>query len=137
MSRSRRHGHRPHKISGVCSVKGSTFTTQEAALAAVARTPDAQRAYRGDCCGYWHITRQTIDEYAQRMAARYVPRRIMDLEDFDDTVVGEEDDEREQGADAGDAGPTQVQRIRQTSGSAPTPAEVARRIAGKRSAKES
>lgn len=65
---ARRHGRRPHRVSGVCHKKRSAWTTWDAAMAAVAKTPGAVRAYLGGCCGYYHITRYTEDEYAQRVA---------------------------------------------------------------------
>ena len=69
-----RHGHRrrpPRKgtVQGcACQAKGSCFSTREAAMRTVATTKDAERAYRGDCCGHYHITRYTVDEFAQRRA---------------------------------------------------------------------
>jgi hypothetical protein len=37
-------------------------------MSAVNRVKDAERAYRGTCCGHWHITRLSVDEFAQRVA---------------------------------------------------------------------
>lgn len=67
---SRRHGRR-RGLSTTCTCRAKTacYTTYDAAMSAVHRTPDAKRAYRGDCCGHYHITRYTEDEYAQRVAA--------------------------------------------------------------------
>lgn len=136
------HGRKPHKVRGACTVKGSAFTTWDAAQAAVVTTPDAVRPYRGDCCGYYHITRYTVDEYAQRMAEMAGPRRVQESW-LDDTVdpksvqTEEETDVRgEPQADAGDAGPEAVQRVR-IPRFTPSPATLAKRLAPRRSAQES
>ena len=65
---ARRHGRRRHRAPCECRAKGTCYTTWDAAMGAVATTPDAIRAYRGRCCGHYHITKYTIDEYAQRVA---------------------------------------------------------------------
>lgn len=67
---SRRHGRRRHIASDCrCTAKTACYTTWEAAWSAVHRIPDVIRAYRGSCCGHYHVTKYTEDEYAQRVAA--------------------------------------------------------------------
>lgn len=68
MGRSRRHGVRRHVVSNVCPHGKTSFTTWDAAKGALARAKDAIRVYRGSCCGYFHITKYSEDEYAQRVA---------------------------------------------------------------------
>ena len=64
----RRHGRKRHIAVCQCTAKSVCYTTWNAAMSAVSRVPGAIRAYRGKCCGHYHITRSTEDEYAQRMA---------------------------------------------------------------------
>lgn len=133
-----RHGRRRHMANGACKVKGSAFTTWDAAMSAVARTPDAIRAYRGDCCGYFHITRYTEDEYAQRVAEfsedRCTDEQFSGIVENNNTTATnlEDDDERgEQGLHAGDAGSSSLERGEQPR-FAPSPATLARRLQARR-----
>jgi hypothetical protein len=80
---TRRHGRRRHIVRDCgCTMKSICFTTWDAAMSAVASVPDAERAYRGTCCGHYHITRLSIDEFAQRVAEYCVQEQA-----FCDTVV--------------------------------------------------
>lgn len=118
---TRRHGRRRHRVSCDCRLKSACFTTYSAAMAAVVVTPDAERPYRGTCCGHYHITRYSIDEYAQLIAARI--------------TEGEQDELRtgrsEPQAGTGGPGPQAVER-RGEARSAPTPATLARFLEGRR-----
>lgn len=114
MSRSRGHGKRRHRADCDCGAKSACFTTMKAALSAVATVPDAERAYRGDCCGHYHITRYTQDEYAQRVAA------FTEGADHEDRAPG-----TEPGSDARGPRAPALQRGDETRPT-PTPAEVAR-----------
>jgi hypothetical protein len=138
MGRSRGHGHRRHIMSGVCNRKGSAYTTYDAAMSAVARTKDAIRAYRGDCCGYYHITRYTEDEYAQRCATYYDEALCTDVDPNDivgannTTMSGEHDEIGVQPSSReGDAGTTQVKRS-DAPRLAPSPATLARQLQARR-----
>lgn len=143
MGRSKRHGRRPHKARNVCQVKGAAFTTWDAAMAVVATTPGAERPYRGTCCGYYHITRETQDEYAQRVA-EFTPERRVKLPWEGDTVDHETETSWEANDESGtqsrvresDAGTAQVQRGR-FPGLTPSPATLARRLQACRRPEES
>lgn len=117
----RRHGKRPHVMPGACTVKGTAFTTYEAAYGRMVQTPGAIRVYRGNCCGYYHITSWTIDEFAQITA-----QRIQEERDGQEEGAGEES---EPAACARDAAVASLERFRQ-SRLTPSPTEVARRIQG-------
>lgn len=141
MTRSRGHGRRKHLATCDCPAKAACYTTLDAAQGAVVRTPDAERAYRGTCCGHWHITRYTQDEYAQRVATY----GVQDEAPYGTVVLPthhEEDfDEQQETADAGvqprgDEGGPRAETLERR----PThpfaegsPADVARRIRSRRS----
>lgn len=102
-------------------------------MAGVKDTPDAERAYRGKCCGHWHITRYTVDEYAQRVAeygvqddANVVPWYYQD----DEGGTDEADHRTEPRAREGDAGPAPLVRGESTR-LAPSPATLARLLEGR------
>src|SRR5690242_11373910 len=102
---SGRHGRRPHVATWCgCQIK-VCFTTYDAAMARVANIPGAERAYRGPCCGHYHITGLTQDEFAQLMAERSVQAGVEygTVVPYDDTDEGQ-DHEAERG-DRPDAGP--------------------------------
>jgi hypothetical protein len=113
MGRSRRHGVRRHVVSNVCPHGKTSFTTWDAAKGALARAKDAIRVYRGSCCGYFHITKYTEDEYAQRVAQFACTNRedydTVDLTDED--TEGAYDERREQSPRASDAAAAAIKRV--------------------------
>lgn len=131
---TRRHGRRRHRAFCDCVAKGTCYTTYDSAMAGVKQTPDAIRAYRGSCCGHYHITRYTQDEYAQRVAAYGVQDEALC-----DTVVlptnaggpDEADHRPEPRPRQGDAGPAPVLGEQQARLS-PSPAALARFLEGRR-----
>lgn len=121
MGRSRRHGVRRHVVSNVCPQGKTSFTTWDAAKSALTRAKDAVRVYRGSCCGYFHITKYTEDEYAQRVAlfgctrdANYDTIVVHD----EDIFQGVSDERREQTLYDGDATVAAIQRVWQARQSA-------------------
>jgi hypothetical protein len=137
------HGKRPHVVPNGCSRK-TAFTTYEAAYAAGVKV-GAERAYRGKCCGWYHYTGSTQDEFAQLVAKFMEPRGVQDTAVCDTMVTPDEevdnheaqpDQPRETRAGseraepregAGRPGTTCEQRGSSTR-LAPSPAEVARRL---------
>lgn len=132
---ARRHGRRRGVAQGCdCRAKGMCFTTWDAANAAVSRVPDAERAYRGTCCGHLHITRSTQDEFAQRVAEFACThddnRGIVDLgqeteADHESSAAG-----AEPRGDEGGLGTPPFERSAQAR-LAPSPATLARRLASR------
>lgn len=130
------HGVRKHVARGVCSAKGMAFTQWDAAEAARIRL-GGERVYRGDCCGYLHITRYTEGEYAQRVALGCTDPDPYGMVGYNDTDEGEDDGE-EQAGDArgeprGDAGRPRASSLKRGEAPRPTatPAEVARFFEGR------
>jgi hypothetical protein len=139
-----KHGRRPGVVPGACPYK-IAFRTYEAVMSAMSRVKDAERPYLGDCCGYWHMTRTTQDEYAQQIAAQgctdSAKRGKLELSGPDylkwleaqHEAQGQARDNgepRARGGDAGEAPQPRGGEPRLT----PSPAEVARRLQARRGA---
>lgn len=117
--------------------KGMCFTSVRAAEAAVLRLK-AERWYTCDLCGYMHITRYTLAEFNERKAMEGCtpePEYGIVVPYTDEEGDLDEDQDRPAGAEPRTAacGPRAPTLERGTSPRpAPTPAEVAQRIAPRR-----
>lgn len=139
------HGVRKHMARGACHIKVA-FTTYAAALAATVNIKDAERPYRGKCCGYYHITSMTEAEFSQAMATRGVQdsaiRGKVDLTDEEYLALMEKEREEQEARaarpeaaepGAGPGGPGAATFKRGPSvGRTPTPAALARRLQARR-----
>jgi hypothetical protein len=118
--------------------KGMCFTSWDAAEAARLRL-GAERVYTCSACGYLHITRYTEAEYAVRIAPQVCTsefiRGMVDLTDDegvrDEQAVPVVDQGGQPGPGRGDAGEATQPRGGFTR-LAPSPAEVALRVQGRR-----
>lgn len=144
---ARRHGRRPHTPGpgSRCPVNNKTsYTTWEAGMKVARGLVNAERPYRCDACGYFHVTSMTEGEYGQAMASMGVQdsavRGMLDLPPAEYLAVVDRRRREEQALEAriaerresasgqGHAGEASewssgISRL------APSPATVARRLA--------